>query len=204
MATSKRTPATTRTPRPAHRPSRRADIINAALSLFVRSPYDDVTVAEIAALADLTPAAVHYHFDGKEQILLEAIRTFSDELLGVAQRLVDAGAGIETIIDALLALIRSRRTAATVFFVSSVGLNLTFEAHRKLVRAELAELFAIAARTQFTTKRKPAEAMVVGAAAVSILEVTATSILRNDDTVKQLGARRTSEVVSSIVSRLLN
>jgi AcrR family transcriptional regulator len=133
--------------RPAHRPSRRSHIITSALSLFVRAPYDDVKVSDIAALADLTAAAVHYHFDGKEQILLEAMREFSEELVAKASDLVHAQADIDSILGQLLAFMRSKRTAATVFYVSSTGLSLSFEAHRKLVRADLAELFEVAVRS---------------------------------------------------------
>ena len=39
---------------------------------FVRlPPPEDVTVADIAAAADMTAAAVYYHFPSKEHVLLE-------------------------------------------------------------------------------------------------------------------------------------
>jgi AcrR family transcriptional regulator len=188
--------------RPAHRPSRRAHIISSALSLLVRSPYDDVKVSDIAALADLTPAAVHYHFDGKEQILLEAMREFSEELLAKATDLVHAEADVETILSQLVGFLRSKRTAATVFYVSSTGLSLSFEAHRKLVRADLAELFEIAVRSD-GKRRSRAEVGVMGATLVSILEVAATTTLRGDETARALGSRRLGDVVASIASRVL-
>jgi AcrR family transcriptional regulator len=189
--------------RPAHRPSRRSHIISSALSLFVRSPYDDVKVSDIAALADLTAAAVHYHFDGKEQILLEAMREFSEELVSRTADLVEAGADIESIFNQLLAFMRSKRTAATVFYVSSAGLSLSFEAHRKLVRADLAELFEQAVRSDGKRRSKP-EVGVLGATMVSLLEVAATTMLRSDDQTRKLGSRRLTEVVSSIASRALD
>ncbi len=191
-----------RSGRPAHRPSRRAHIITSALSLFVRAPYDDVKVSDIAALADLTAAAVHYHFDGKEQILLEAMREFSEELVAKASDLVHSQADMEAIFNHLLAFMRSKRTAATVFYVSSTGLSLSFEAHRKLVRADLAELFEQAVRSD-GKRRSRAEVGVMGATMVSLLEVAATTTLRNDETARALGSRRLSEVVAAIASRVL-
>ncbi len=188
--------------RPAHRPSRRAHIISSALSLFVRAPYDDVKVSDIAALADLTPAAVHYHFDGKEQILLEAMREFSEELLSKASDLVRSEADVDTILTHLITFMRSKRTAATVFYVSSTGLSLSFEAHRKLVRAALAELFEQAVRSD-GKRRSRAEVGVMGATLVSLLEVSATTTLRGDETSRVLGSRRLVEVVSSISARIL-
>jgi AcrR family transcriptional regulator len=188
--------------RPAHRPSRRAHIISSALSLFVRAPYDDVKVSDIAALADLTPAAVHYHFDGKEQILLEAMREFSAELLAKAGDLVHAEADVEAILSQLIGFLRSKRTAATVFYVSSTGLSLSFEAHRKLVRADLAELFEQAVRSD-GKRRSRAEVGVMGATLVSLLEVAATTTLRGDETARALGSRRLGDVVASIAARVL-
>jgi AcrR family transcriptional regulator len=172
------------------------------MSLFARTPYDAVTVADIAALADLTPAAVYYHFDGKEQILLEAIRDFSQELLQVASDAVGADIEVGLVLATLLSHIRARRTAATVFFVTTAGLNLGFEAHRKLVRAELSELFAQAARQQRPRVGK-AEAGVIGAALVSLLEVNASAALRGDRSFKTLGARRSLEVVADLARRVV-
>lgn len=195
-------PLRTLAKRPAHRPSRRSHIISSALSLFVRSHYDDVKVADIAALADLTPAAVHYHFDGKAQILLEAMREFSEELLSRAQEGLAAGLSAGALMSSLLGFIRSKRTAATVFFVTATGLSLSFEAHRKLVRVELAEVFADAVRTD--GKRRPAaEADVIGAALVSVLEVAASTALRGDETSRTLGSRRLLEVVADLTDRVL-
>jgi AcrR family transcriptional regulator len=162
-----------------------------------------VKVSDIAALADLTAAAVHYHFDGKEQILLEAMREFSEELVSRTADLVEAGADIESIFNQLLAFMRSKRTAATVFYVSSTGLSLSFEAHRKLVRADLAELFERAVRSDGKRRSKP-EVGVLGATMVSLLEVAATTMLRSDDQTRKLGSRRLTEVVASIAARALD
>jgi AcrR family transcriptional regulator len=168
----------------------------------VRSPYDDVKVSDIAALADLTPAAVHYHFDGKEQILLEAMRDFSDELLLHAEGLVADHVDIEQFMSAMLAFIRTRRTAATVFFVSSAGLSLSVEARRKLVRAELAVLLTKAVKAD-GKRRSASESAVVGAALVSLVEVSATRMLRGDDDVRAAGTKRLNEVVGSVALRIL-
>jgi AcrR family transcriptional regulator len=170
------------------------------MSLFARTPYDSVTVADIAALADLTPAAVYYHFDGKEQILLEGMSDFSQELLRVASDAVGDKMEIGQVLATLISHVRTRRTAATVFFVTTAGLNLGFEAHRKLVRAELSELFAEAARRE-RPKVGKAEAGVIGATLVSLLEVTASAALRGDRSFKTLGARRSLDVVADLARR---
>ena len=52
--------------RPAHRPSRRSSVIDAAIGLFATYPAEAITVADIAAAANMTAAAVYYHFPSKE------------------------------------------------------------------------------------------------------------------------------------------
>jgi AcrR family transcriptional regulator len=188
--------------RPAHRPSRRAQITSSALSLFARTPYDEVTVSDIAANADLTPAAVYYHFDGKEQILIEAMREFSEQFLRVASDAFAASDEIGVVVATLLSYARSRRTAALVFFVTTAGLSLGFEAHRKLVRAELSELFALAARRE-RPKISQAEAGVVGATLVSLIEVSSVAALRGERSFTTLGARRSVAAVSELARRIV-
>ena len=60
--------------KPANRPSRRQDLIEAAMELFSLQPWDFVTVADIVERAGMTPAAFYYHFSSREQ-LLEEVRT---------------------------------------------------------------------------------------------------------------------------------
>ena len=57
------------TTRPAHRPSRRAQLLTAAISEFADGSPDGGTMAQIAARAEMTPAAVYYHFKSKDEVL---------------------------------------------------------------------------------------------------------------------------------------
>ena len=195
---SKATAAT----RPAHRPSRRTHIVESAMKLFARVSFDDVTVGDIADAADMTPAAVYYHFAGKEQILLEGTQVFSSELVTLARQGVDDAIPVADLMTMLLEHVRQRRTSASVFFINSAGLNLALEAHRKTVRADLADLFADAARAG-RAKVATAEAGVMGAALVSLLEVSAVATLGRDRAVKGLGVRGLPTVVADLVKRIV-
>lgn len=57
------------TTRPAHRPSRRTQLLSAAIAEFADSNPDGGTMAQIAARAEMTPAAVYYHFKSKDEVL---------------------------------------------------------------------------------------------------------------------------------------
>jgi AcrR family transcriptional regulator len=172
------------------------------MRLFARLPFDDVTVGVIAEAAEVTPAAVYYHFTGKEQILLEGVRSFSDELIAKVQSAADDGLPVGETMTVLIDHIRQRRTFASVFFVSSAGLSPALEAHRKIVRAELAEMFTLTAR-RTRGRLSTAEAGVMGAALVSLLEVSASSVLGRDQSFKSLGARRMPATISNLADRIV-
>lgn len=59
------------------RPSRRSDIVAAALELFTERGYEATSVADIAAATHMTKAAFSYHFPAKDDLL----QTLADPLL---------------------------------------------------------------------------------------------------------------------------
>jgi AcrR family transcriptional regulator len=61
-------------PRPPHRPSRRAELIAAAIAEFGRPPaIDSVTTAQVAARTDMGESAVFYHFASTDELLKAVI-----------------------------------------------------------------------------------------------------------------------------------
>ncbi len=64
--------------RPAHRPSRRRQIIDAATEVFAREGYVEASVEDIAKAAGVAPTAIYYHFGGKEELFIQALRAGMD------------------------------------------------------------------------------------------------------------------------------
>jgi AcrR family transcriptional regulator len=60
--------------RPAHRPSRRKEIIAAATKTFSRDGYVEARIEDIARAAGVAPTAIYYHFGGKEELFTQALR----------------------------------------------------------------------------------------------------------------------------------
>src|SRR5690349_8406455 len=67
-------------PRPAHRPSRREEIIDAAVRVFGRAGYVAASVEDIALESSVAATAIYYHFGGKEELFNQALRTALDRL----------------------------------------------------------------------------------------------------------------------------
>jgi AcrR family transcriptional regulator len=60
--------------RPAHRPSRRKEIIKAATKAFSRDGYVEARIEDIARAAGVAPTAIYYHFGGKEELFTQSLR----------------------------------------------------------------------------------------------------------------------------------
>jgi AcrR family transcriptional regulator len=73
--------------RPAHRPSRRKQIIEAATRVFSRDGYAEARVEDIARAAGVAPTAIYYHFGGKEELFTQALRT---AMAGFSERIYQA------------------------------------------------------------------------------------------------------------------
>lgn len=66
------------TKRPAHRPSRRQVIIDAAIKVFAGRGYVEASVEDIAKAAGVAPTAIYYHFGGKEELFNQALHSAMD------------------------------------------------------------------------------------------------------------------------------
>jgi AcrR family transcriptional regulator len=66
--------------RPAHRPSRRDDIIDAAVKVFAERGYAEASVNDIAEAANVVVSGIYYHFEGKAQLFDAAIAEVYESL----------------------------------------------------------------------------------------------------------------------------
>jgi len=105
QSVSKERPAARASARPAHRPSRRHQIIDAATRVFAREGYVESSVEDIAKRAGVAPTAIYYHFGGKEELFTQALRSamraFSDTIFQVRP---DAAPGT---VESLRAVLRA-------------------------------------------------------------------------------------------------
>jgi AcrR family transcriptional regulator len=189
-------------PRAAHRPSRRQVVIDAAMQLFSTLPVEEVTVVGIAAAAEVTPAAVYYHFASKEQILLEGVTAFCERLLraGEAELAAAAPGRICTVVGNLAEWCMTQETAAVVYFVQSSGMNQLVEARRRETRFALVELLRQARTVE--SDGDPVEAGVIAAALVSLLETAAVWCLTRHATLMALGDDGFRRQVDDLAERI--
>ncbi len=103
----------------AHRPSRREDIIESAISVFAQHGFVDASVNDIADRVGVAVTAVYYHFSGKEQLYEAAItsvlRTVDDVVANVRADGVAASPGdLHRVIDSVWDWVDEHPDAATL------------------------------------------------------------------------------------------
>jgi AcrR family transcriptional regulator len=81
---------------PAHRPSRRDEIIDAAIIVFAQRGFVDTAISDIAGAADVAVTAVYYHFAGKEDLYGAAIGKVLSDVDQVVSRVRADDAPAET------------------------------------------------------------------------------------------------------------
>ena len=169
------------------------------MHLYAVRRIEDVTVADIAEEANMTSAAVYYHYPSKEDLLLEGLREFArgmqQELTDLLEAAAASGASLGSVIADLLTWLEAHRAPALVWFVTSPGLNESVEALRRESRLDIVDALAaeIRKRSKGTSR---ADATVAAMALVVLLEQSATSALTEDSVLANLGRRRfAAEVV---------
>lgn len=195
------------TKRPPHRPSRRSSVIDAAMGLFALHPPESVTVADIAAAADMTAAAVYYHFPSKEYVLLEGLEIFAGQYLATMRELAradgDAGWARQLISD-LLEWLEVQRTPATVYFAHSSGVDATIEALRRETRIAQVVLLTRAIRAHVSAPKSNVEPEVAAIGLVSLIETAASSWLTQDAVFLGLGRRRFIDETATLAERMIS
>src|SRR6476659_4581375 len=130
------------------------------MGLFALHAPEHVTVADIAAAADMTAAAVYYHFPSKEHVLLEGLQGFTARYMATIRDLaaVDgAQPWLTMFMSDLLDWLAQDRAAATVFFSNSSGVDASIEALRREVRIEQVQVLAGAIRRHAVSSRSNVE-----------------------------------------------
>ena len=170
MATNRRT---------RQRLATRQDITNAATRLFMERGFDQVTVDEVAAAADVGRMTVFNHFPRKEEMFFDRDEEVR-EMLRDALRQCDPGvAPIETLRRLAHRLIAQDSryvefSAASQRFIETIEASLTLQARARSIRDELAQV--VTAAISESVGRDPADLAARFAGAVLLATWTVALI----------------------------
>lgn len=84
---------------PAHRPSKRTAVIEAAIRVFAARGFADASIPEIADVAQLAPTGVYYHFATKDELFDSVVRQVYSAVDAVVERVRPYGepGGVDTL-----------------------------------------------------------------------------------------------------------
>ncbi|MFF4844516.1 TetR/AcrR family transcriptional regulator [Streptomyces collinus] len=82
--------------------ARRSELLGTAAEVFAEQGYNATTVRAIADHAGMLAGSLYYHFDSKESMLEEILRTFLDELWDGYDAVLASGLGPRETLEALV------------------------------------------------------------------------------------------------------
>ncbi len=117
------------TKQPPHRPSRRDEIVAAAVHVFAEKGYTEAAISDIAEEADVAVTAVYYHFSGKEDLFAAAMRSALDSISTVVEEARPTGTstgsdgadGLRAAIDAVWSWVDEHPHVASLVHVQLPG-----------------------------------------------------------------------------------
>jgi TetR/AcrR family transcriptional repressor of bet genes len=159
-------------PRPSNRRQRRAQILAAFARVVAAHGYTGATIPQVAERAGLAPGLIHYHFESKQELLLELLRHLSGLVDARLRRreaaAPDARRELDAFIDAHLSREGEDRLAVACWQVLSAEAlrdPSLRHAYRRAVRGQLRRIEAILRRGPLVpaSEVKPAAAAILAA-----------------------------------------
>ncbi|QKW35669.1 TetR/AcrR family transcriptional regulator [Actinomadura sp. NAK00032] len=87
----------------AARAERRAELLATAAEVFASQGYSATTVRKVADAAGILGGSLYYHFDSKESMADEILRTFLDEMWAGYEQVLAAGLNARDTLEAVVA-----------------------------------------------------------------------------------------------------
>lgn len=109
-------------PRPSP-DERKATILDAVLKSIIDVGFTAMTVADVAKVAGVSTALVHYHFSSKTELILAALKRACEDDKQLRESVVAAGGGALARIDRVLcgSLPRDRTDASWLLWIETWG-----------------------------------------------------------------------------------
>lgn len=99
--------------------SRRQELLGIAAGLFAQKGFRNTTVRDIAEAAGILSGSLYHHFDSKESMVDEILRTFQDELFGQYDAILrddaDARSRLERAVEVSFAAIDQHPHEVAIF-----------------------------------------------------------------------------------------
>ena len=179
------------------RSERRAQLLDAALGVFVENGYHQAAMDDIASHAGVSKPVLYQHFPGKLELYLALIDQQTGELETLvrdALALSDNKARINTMVNAYFDFVGQEGAAFRLIFESDLANEP--EVRRRLDQIGLTCAEAMADIIRAETSMNQEEAVLVGVGCVGLAQTSARHWLSHEATItKETAIRVTSAII---------
>jgi AcrR family transcriptional regulator len=176
--------------------------VDAAIQVFGSQGLASATIADVADAAGMAPAAVYYHFSGKEELLSAAVESIGNDVTGVARRAMrDPSLGPAEQLASVVRLVFEwadlHREEAQLFYLWAVGAGPEVER----IRQSFYERHVDAARAGMAGSSIPPEAVDLMARTVVSMSIQTSVAWLSEDVFPEGTTRR--GVVDALVRTIV-
>lgn len=111
--------------RPAHRPSRVDEVVQAAVRVFSQKGVTGTRMADVAEACGLGTGAVYYHFASKDQLFAEAVTSVAADLAGITGQGGTPPGSLADVVRAVYDWYAAEPEKARLFFLTAPGSSPT-------------------------------------------------------------------------------
>lgn len=173
------------------RPERRAQLLEAALGVFVENGYHQAAMDDIAARAGVSKPVLYQHFPGKLELYLALVDRHAGELEQLvrdALSLTDNKARVGTMVHAYFDFVAREGGAFRLIFESDLANEPAVRRRLDQIVLTCAEAMADLIRSQTSLTRE--EAVLVGVGLVGLAQTSARHWLAHESVVSKETATR--------------
>jgi AcrR family transcriptional regulator len=121
--------------------SRKDSITQAAIQVLKEKGYEQATMQDIAAAADLSTSSVYYYFDGKDAILEEAFTLLENEIAAASQEILNSAQPQKDAVQLFLQRLAFFQDFNLIGLLAEVQHNRDLEPHlQKMIQTTQIEL----------------------------------------------------------------
>lgn len=191
--------------RPAHRPSRVDEVVQAGIRVFARKGLAGATMAEVAEECGMGPGALYYHFSTKEQLFAECVRSVAGDVANITGHGGAPPGSLPEVVQLVYDWYAACPEKARLFFLAAPGSTPEIaQTWAEFVEAHVRDLSRYVSGPSPAAARTGSEVSDLAArTAIGTANAAAMAWLSGDLFGKRASRRTVADAVGRVMLRLL-
>jgi AcrR family transcriptional regulator len=190
--------------RPAHRPSRVDEVVQAGIRVFARKGLAGATMAEVAEECGMGPGALYYHFSTKEQLFAECVRSVAGDVANITGHGGAPPGSLPEVVRLVYEWYAACPEKARLFFLAAPGSTPEIaQTWAEFVEEHVRDLSRYVNGPDAPARKASAVSDLAARTAIGTANAAAMSWLAGDLFGKRAGRRTVADAVGRVMLRLL-